>query len=166
MKRRFRIGNEVIEVQGCVSPDGVTLDQPKEGNWGIHRGASQIHLTQDHRHENVWIFRDGSVFWISHRGRIWRVEELPPTPTSQESQEVHSPEIRSPLTGKVRKVYVQKGDVVEKEDVLVTVEAMKMEYHLTAPTSAVVEEVRVKEGDLVDLGQVLLRLSLPSLDVV
>ena len=64
-------------------------------------------------------------------------------------------EIRAPMTGKVVKVRVKPGDAVKKGDVVVILEAMKMEYRLAAPQDGMVEAVMCKEGELVDLGRAL-----------
>ncbi len=164
IRRWFRVGDAVMEVEGRVEEGHVHLHSPEEGSWAFHQDGVRIRLRDpSHRYHEVWIVAEGTTLWVAFQGRVWRVEALPPA-SSRESPDAHPPEIRSPLTGKVRKVHVREGESVEAESVLVTVEAMKMEYHLTAPAPAVVEEVRVREGDLVDLGQVLLRLSYPSLN--
>lgn len=67
-------------------------------------------------------------------------------------------EIRAPMTGKVVKVGVAAGDVVKAGDVVAVLEAMKMEYRLTAPHDGKVDSVHCKEGELVDLGKNLVTL--------
>jgi biotin carboxyl carrier protein len=71
---------------------------------------------------------------------------------------VQHDEIRAPMTGKIVKVRVKVGDAVKAGDVLVVMEAMKMEYRLTAPHDGKVESVGCKEGELVDLGRTLVTL--------
>ncbi|MDZ7674859.1 MAG: biotin/lipoyl-containing protein [Acidimicrobiales bacterium] len=68
----------------------------------------------------------------------------------------------SPLPGKVLSVHVAAGATVSDGDVLVVVEAMKMEHAITAPGDAVVEEVCFAEGDRVDAGDLLVRLEVPE----
>lgn len=67
-------------------------------------------------------------------------------------------DVRAPMTGKVVKVLVEPGAPVSEGDVLVILEAMKMEYRLTAPHTGTVEDVHAREGELVDLGKVLIKL--------
>ena len=50
-------------------------------------------------------------------------------------------EVVSPMTGRVVSVAVESGSTVEKGDVVVIVEAMKMENPMKAPRSGVVSEV-------------------------
>jgi 3-methylcrotonyl-CoA carboxylase alpha subunit len=59
------------------------------------------------------------------------------------------------MPGKVIKVLVQAGDVVNEGQVLVLLEAMKMEHSLRAPHSGTVAAVRAGEGEQVEAGQVL-----------
>ena len=70
-------------------------------------------------------------------------------------------EIIAPMPGKVLKVMVRDGDLVEAGQALVVIEAMKMETTLAAETAAMVKRVRVAEGDTVDHGAVLIELSPP-----
>jgi acetyl/propionyl-CoA carboxylase alpha subunit len=60
--------------------------------------------------------------------------------------------------GMVRKVYVQVGDVVDRGDALVVLEAMKVEQTLTASSAGTVEAVLVEEGEAVQQGMLLVRL--------
>jgi biotin carboxyl carrier protein len=70
-------------------------------------------------------------------------------------------EIVAPMPGKVLKVMVRDGDLVEAGQALVVIEAMKMETTLAAESAALVKQVRVAEGDAVDHGAVLIELNPP-----
>ena len=63
--------------------------------------------------------------------------------------------IRAPMTGKVVEVKVALGDTVDADEVVVVIEAMKMEYRLSTPTAGVVDGVHCEAGQLVDLGELL-----------
>jgi acetyl/propionyl-CoA carboxylase alpha subunit len=67
--------------------------------------------------------------------------------------------ITSPMPGKVIKVYVNEGDVVSKGDILLVVEAMKMENNILSPADALVDHINVVAGDLVDSNIALVHLS-------
>jgi propionyl-CoA carboxylase alpha chain len=61
----------------------------------------------------------------------------------------------APMTGVVRTVNVKAGDRVTKGEVLLVLEAMKMEHELTAQADGIVREVRVEVGAMVDPDAVL-----------
>ena len=63
-----------------------------------------------------------------------------------------------PLPGTVIAVYVQVGETVGDGDVLMVVEAMKMEHKITSTTAATVTDVRFAVGDRVDQGDLLVAL--------
>ena len=65
----------------------------------------------------------------------------------------------SPLPGSVVSVYVASGDEVADGDLLVVVEAMKMEHRIVATADSTVAEVLVAPGDKVDAGDLLVALS-------
>ena len=62
------------------------------------------------------------------------------------------------IPGAVSKISVKVGDTVEKNQTIVTIEAMKMETAITARMSGTVESVLVSEGDTVKGGQLLLTI--------
>lgn len=65
---------------------------------------------------------------------------------------------RSPLTGLVIKVNVKPGQKVEANDLIMVLEAMKMETSITAHHAGKVKSVSVKPGDSVKLHQVLVEI--------
>ncbi len=64
-------------------------------------------------------------------------------------------EVIAPMPGKILAVHVAGGDRVQHQDVLCTLEAMKMENEIMAPVGGVVKEVSVIEGQDVLYGDVL-----------
>lgn len=66
--------------------------------------------------------------------------------------------IVAPMPGKILKVTCHNGQLVKAGEVLVVMEAMKMEYSFTAEFSGKVTEVGCKEGDQVSVSQVLVKV--------
>ncbi len=58
--------------------------------------------------------------------------------------------IGAPMPGAVVEVRVKAGDAVEKDDILIALEAMKVQLFVTCPIKAKVKEVLVKNGDRID----------------
>jgi methylmalonyl-CoA carboxyltransferase small subunit len=63
---------------------------------------------------------------------------------------------RSPVAGLVVKVHVQPGQDVQRHELLLVLEAMKMETNVTAPVAGKLKCVNVGAGDAVKVGQILL----------
>ena len=57
------------------------------------------------------------------------------------------------------KIAVKAGDRVEKNQTLVTIEAMKMETAITARTAGTVQAIRIKEGQPVKARELLMTLA-------
>ena len=67
-------------------------------------------------------------------------------------------QVGASIPGAVSKIGVKVGDSVEKNQTLVTIEAMKMETAITARMSGVIASIEVREGDTVKGGQLLLTI--------
>lgn len=67
-------------------------------------------------------------------------------------------QVGASIPGAVSKVLVKKGDEVKENDVLLIIEAMKMETSVVARADGVVGEVKVEAGDSVVAGQLLMTL--------
>jgi methylmalonyl-CoA carboxyltransferase 1.3S subunit len=70
--------------------------------------------------------------------------------------------VRAPLSGSVARVLVEEGQAIEAGDVLVVLEAMKMETEITAPEAGTVRAVHVAVNDSVSGGQVLVEVGQAS----
>jgi acetyl-CoA carboxylase biotin carboxyl carrier protein len=64
-------------------------------------------------------------------------------------------EVTVPMVGKIVNVLCNVGDRVNEDDQIATLEAMKMEMPIVAPTSGVIKEVLVSAGQEVDADTVL-----------
>ena len=62
---------------------------------------------------------------------------------------------RSPLAGVVMHLNVQPGQQVQTHDLIMVLEAMKMETNITAPTAGKIKKVNVAQGDGVKVNQSL-----------
>jgi len=59
------------------------------------------------------------------------------------------------MVGKILKIEKQVGDAVEEDDVVIVMEAMKMEIPVVAPSSGKVKEIKVSAGQAVEAGDIL-----------
>lgn len=68
-------------------------------------------------------------------------------------------EIPAPLAGTVFKILVAEGDEVKAGQVVLVLEAMKMETEIQAPTDGTVEKILVEEREAVQGGQGLIKIA-------
>ena len=59
------------------------------------------------------------------------------------------------MVGKVLQVVAQPGDMVEEDDTIIVMEAMKMEINVVAPVGGRVTEIRVAPGEAIETDQVV-----------
>ena len=114
-------------------------------------------VLDDERHSARW-FRHGSHLhvWIGDMHE----EVLIDDPRTQEfSASAATDGLTTPLPGVVSAVAVQKGQAVTAGEVLMVIEAMKMEHTIAAPYDGVVRAIHFARGDRVPEGSELLELS-------
>jgi oxaloacetate decarboxylase (Na+ extruding) subunit alpha len=101
------------------------------------------------------------VVEVSEGGELGEVQEQTAATTSAPKEEVSAPtgeSIDAPLAGNIFKVNVRPGDKVAEGDVLIILEAMKMETEVRASIAGTVSKVNVSEGDSVAVGDALIEL--------
>ena len=94
--------------------------------------------------------RSGDAHRVNGPAGQSSLRELPRFPSGE--QALGEGALVAPMPGKVIKLAAATGDEVEAGDVLVVLEAMKMEHELTAPAAGTVGEMHVAEGDQVEAG--------------
>ena len=111
--------------------------------------ASQAYSAQTAvRHWHVQ--QDGIDLWV---------EDASFDPPQRNASGSTALELHAPMNGKVLAIAAQSGSAVQKGDVLLTIESMKLEHAITAPRNAVVQAVQVSPGQQVAPQQVLLRFA-------
>lgn len=64
-------------------------------------------------------------------------------------------DIKAPMPGVVVEVPVKEGDAIEKGDIVIILESMKMQNEFKSPKTGVIKKIRVKIGDKVDQNAVM-----------
>jgi geranyl-CoA carboxylase alpha subunit len=93
---------------------------------------------------------------VQHDGIDLWVEDGSFEPPQRAASATGVLELRAPMNGKVLAIAVQAGSTVQKGDVLLTIESMKLEHAVTAPRRATVQALNVSPGQQVAPQQVLL----------
>lgn len=103
------------------------------------------------------------VVKVRDGGDVSALTELPAaagaSSVSEPATSAVGQELAAPLSGNVVKVTVSVGDMVNEGDVVVILEAMKMETEIRAASSGRITEVATKSGDAVRVGDTLLSIA-------
>ncbi len=114
----------------------------------------------DGKRERIWVQKSKGTLWVHIRGRtlVLSEEEGRGRKSRAGGASSHPGKILAPMPGKVTKVSVTASAKVIKGQPLVILEAMKMEYTLTADIDGLVSTIQCRPGDQVSLGQLLVQL--------
>jgi acyl-CoA carboxylase subunit alpha len=110
--------------------------------------------TSRHR---VHVLSTGSRVWVQGPDGDVALTARPRFPEAGTEADVAGG-LTAPMPGKVVSVHVQDGDDVAEGQLLMIVEAMKMEHRVTAPHAGVVVEIKSRPGDQVSGGDLLVVL--------
>jgi acetyl/propionyl-CoA carboxylase alpha subunit len=145
--REVRLDRDAASIDGRAVPFAVPPG-PGELRELVVDGR-RFHVAAARSGNRIWVWCEGVVteFEIGRGGRL------------AASAEHHGGGLAAPMPGRVRRVVVTPGAAVRKGDVLLVLEAMKMEHAIRAPHDGVLERLYVAEGDLVEAGFELAELS-------
>jgi biotin carboxyl carrier protein len=104
------------------------------------------------RHRVAWA-RDGERVFVWCDGRTFVFAR--PRASRPGAAADSAGDLRAPMPGRVRRSLARDGERVERGQVLLVLEAMKMEHAIRAPRDGVIRAVHVREGDLVEAGMEL-----------
>lgn len=107
--------------------------------------------------ESYAVSVDGKVFdvVVAPGGSIDTIEPASKAPVASSSD---GEPLKAPLAGNIFKVLVSEGDEVEAGEVVIIMEAMKMETEIRAIKAGEISAIHTKEGDSVAVGDILLSL--------
>jgi biotin carboxyl carrier protein len=144
-----------------VTSDGdaytVVLDGHAHHVEVLEADGARLELTIDGRRLVAYVSTEGPVRWVTAGGRTARLTRATAAARGGAGHEGAS-DLSAPMPGQVRAVNVQGGDKVTKGQVLVVLEAMKMEIRIQAPFDGSVTAVDVHVGQTVEREQLLVRL--------
>ena len=126
----------------------VEAEEIKSGQLKIKIGDRIIKAIITEGGKEKFVFVDGNVFKV-------RPVELTGHKKTKKKKEGN---LSSPISGRVVKVNVKNGENVKKDEVLMVIEAMKMEYLIRAPFDGKVKKVNFKENDQIEIGQITVDL--------
>jgi acetyl-CoA/propionyl-CoA carboxylase, biotin carboxylase, biotin carboxyl carrier protein len=153
---RTPLRTETVSVSGLPAAATVQIGDGETHSASVEVERRQMSATLDGlRREYRWAEADRDL-WIADERGTWQLREAEETKIDRATGPRQA-EVLSPMPGNVIAVQADSGTEVSEGDVVVVVEAMKMEHSLTAPVSGQVE-VLVSVGDQVKVDQVLAQI--------
>ncbi|MGB0700262.1 MAG: acetyl-CoA carboxylase biotin carboxyl carrier protein subunit [Candidatus Poseidoniaceae archaeon] len=151
MLHEFKVNGEMAEV--TVAREG------QEWLLGEYRASvltdGRIMVQLDGRARIAHSAKVGDVWWVHIDGHIFCIEKTEAGSADGDSDGG----MTAPMPGKILEVKVADGQTVEAGELLLVMEAMKMEHRIVAPTDGVVAKVNFSMGDQVQQGDVLVEMS-------
>lgn len=120
----------------------VRASEIKTGQLKLKLGDRVIKAIISEGEDSKFVFIDGDIF------KVKRIEL-----TGQKKTEKKKGGLNSPISGTVVNVKVKDGTKVKKGDVIMVIEAMKMEYLIRAPYHGKIKKINFKEKDQIEIGQ-------------
>jgi 3-methylcrotonyl-CoA carboxylase alpha subunit len=107
--------------------------------------------------QTAWTVRSGDARWVFFDGRTYELIEA--RAASRRRSRGHHDALSAPMPATVRRLAVTPGDRVNAGDVLIVLEAMKMELPVRAAHAGTVRAIACREGELVQPGVPLIELT-------
>lgn len=118
-------------------------------------------VTNDKGEEIYTVKVDGQSFTVAvgNGGDVSGIAPIGGQASAAGAVPVGGDPVPAPLAGNIFKIQVQPGLAVQEGDVIIIMEAMKMETEVRAPRAGTVSTVDVKEGDAVSVGDTLISVA-------
>jgi acetyl/propionyl-CoA carboxylase alpha subunit len=156
----YQAGERVLPVEYRIRGDLVqaSVDGAEFAPVLLHAcAADRVDLQVDGVRRQVSIDRDGAVRYVDSALGASTLTELPRFPGSGENTETVG-SLTAPIPGTVVRTEARPGDPVRAGQLLVVLEAMKMEHAVRAPRDGTLTDLLVSVGQAVDRGTVLVIL--------
>ena len=167
--RRFRVqvGDRALEVAVRETADGLQVvvgDRAYSAELSPPDAGGLRQLRLDDRRQDVMLVArpDGCIVAADGLALDVKVEDERAARLASfgggKAKQAHAATIRAPMPGLVVRVPAETGQSVEVGQVVVVLQAMKMENELGSPSAGTVSRIHVKPGQPVEHGQVLVEL--------
>ena len=122
----------------------------------IDSGNGSVEIDIDGQRSQYTLDKIGEEWLVHSTFCDFEFKELPRYPIS--SSDDFGGGLVAPMPGAILSIDIKPGDTVKKGDVLVILEAMKMEHRITAPRDGIVGSVQTAVGEQVENEQLLVTL--------
>ena len=145
----IEIDGKVYNVDVCMFGNG----QVSVLNDGISYNATLIKGDTPKHYRVALNYSNYEVDMLDSQAKYMRMRK-------KNDSEKQADKIKAPMPCKIVKVYVEPGQQLQPGDIVLTIEAMKMQSNISVSEACTVAEVRCAENDSVMAEQVLVSLNL------
>ncbi len=122
-----------------------------------HSRAGELIFTVDGVTHTAFVASEGATRFVAVGGDVFELKKPEPRRTRRKHHQGED-SLTASMPGQITKVLVNTGDVVQRGQPLIVLEAMKMEIKIAAPRDGRVMNVLVQSGQVVDRGQGLIEI--------
>lgn len=158
---QFKIGQEeyLANIKQINNSYELSINQIKYTISKLHIEENQVTFVIDDSMVNAFYFNEDEKYEVIVKNQAHQViaNDILPSynPNKKDDFDEHKKHLNAPLPGQVLKVLINEGQEVKKGDVLIILEAMKMENHLTAWKDGTIDKVHIENGHKVKSNQLL-----------
>ena len=153
---------KVSFVADALGADVWRISGERSGELRVRRIGTRVEASLDGTSTAGAVSYEAGGIAVQMDAGSWLLSLAPP-PSTDAAAAAHGAaaggRVTAPMPGKIVKVAVTQGQEVEEHDLLVVLEAMKMEHRIAAPAAGNVRSVLVEEGQIVPGGTLLVELS-------
>jgi len=151
MMHEFKVNSEMVEV--TVAKDGQDWLLGDYKAQVLDDGRIMVQ-SRDGRSKIAHSAKVGDVWWVHIDGHIFCIEKTEAGSADGDSDGG----MTAPMPGKILEVKVANGQSVTAGELLLVMEAMKMEHRIVAPSDGVITMVNFSTGDQVQQGDILVEM--------
>jgi len=144
------------------NPDAFEPAPTTSNSTQAQKEKSNMTQTQQTSTYTITVNNQSYVVEVNEGGDVTQVAQTSaakPAPGIAAAPAANAEPMNAPLAGNIWKIHAKPGDNVEEGQVLLILEAMKMETEIRAPRTGQISSIDVSEGDAVDVGAPLLQFA-------
>ena len=149
LRDAFGVEHRVSQTADGAQVEGSLVRAERQPNGAIRLDSGRAKL--------AWTAISGDTRWVFIDGEVFVFETGRPSARRRRVSAAQG-SLTAPMPATVRQVVVNPGTRVQQGDVLLVLEAMKMELPVRAPGDGIVAAVKCRPGELVQAGQELIEL--------
>ena len=155
MKKQIQLNDELVDVDIIEQNPRFVLFNIDGTEYSVNlSNVDDYKMNLTYNNSNIVVVGVGTHFVVD--GVEFALSA--PNRSRSKNKVVSHGQMTSPMPGKILKIFIKEGSIVEAGTPILVMEAMKMEHTIKASKKGIVEKILFKEGDQVQGGVELVKL--------